>query len=53
MIHRTFRSLDDAPKLVGFTLRQWAALIAGAGATVLLAALLARRIHRTPAKRGD
>lgn len=30
MIHRTFRSLDDAPKLVGFTLRQWATLIAGA-----------------------
>lgn len=28
MIHRTFRSLDDAPKLVGFTMRQWAALIA-------------------------
>ncbi|MHB8234995.1 MAG: PrgI family protein [Solirubrobacteraceae bacterium] len=31
MIHRTFRSLDEAPKLVGFTIRQWAALIAGAG----------------------
>ena len=30
MIHRTFRSLDDAPKLVGFTIGQWAALIAGA-----------------------
>ena len=29
MIHRTFRSLDDAPKLVGFTIGQWAALIAG------------------------
>ena len=29
VIHRTFRSLDDAPKLVGFTIRQWAALIAG------------------------
>jgi hypothetical protein len=28
VIHRTFRSLDDAPKLVGFTMRQWAALIA-------------------------
>lgn len=27
MIHRTFRSLDDAPKLVGFTIRQWLALI--------------------------
>jgi len=34
VIHRTFRSLDDAPKLVGFTIRQWAALIAG-GAGVL------------------
>ena len=30
MIHRTFRSLDQAPKLVGFTIKQWAALIAGA-----------------------
>jgi hypothetical protein len=28
VIHRTFRSLDDAPKLVGFTMRQWGALIA-------------------------
>jgi hypothetical protein len=34
MIHRTFRSLDDAPKLLGFTLRQWAALIAGASAVL-------------------
>ncbi len=34
MIHRTFRSLDDPPKLVGFTIRQWGALIAGS-ATVL------------------
>jgi hypothetical protein len=30
VIHRTFRSLDDPPKLVGFTIRQWVALIAGA-----------------------
>jgi hypothetical protein len=30
VIHRTFRSLDDAPKLVGFTIGQWAALIGGA-----------------------
>ena len=30
MIHRTFRSLDEPPKLVGFTIRQWAALIAAA-----------------------
>jgi hypothetical protein len=34
VIHRTFRSLDDAPKLVGFTLRQWAALIAGSSAVL-------------------
>lgn len=31
MIHRTFRSLDDPPKLVGFTVKQWAALIVGTG----------------------
>jgi hypothetical protein len=30
MIHRTFRSLDNAPKLVGFTIKQWATLIVGA-----------------------
>jgi hypothetical protein len=30
VIHRTFRSLDQAPKLVGFTIKQWAVLIAGA-----------------------
>jgi hypothetical protein len=29
VIHRTFRSLDDAPRLVAFTIKQWAALIAG------------------------
>ena len=34
MIHRTFRSLDEAPKLVGFTIKQWALLIAGAGAVL-------------------
>lgn len=34
MIHRTFRSLDAAPKLVGFTIKQWVALIAGAGAVL-------------------
>jgi hypothetical protein len=28
VIHRTFRSLDEPPRLVGFTIRQWAALIA-------------------------
>jgi hypothetical protein len=34
VIHRTFRSLDDAPKLVGFTVKQWAVLIAGSGLLV-------------------
>lgn len=29
MIHRTFRSLDEAPRLVVFTIKQWAVLIAG------------------------
>lgn len=29
MIHRTFRSLDEAPRLVAFTIKQWAVLIAG------------------------
>lgn len=29
MIHRTFRSLDEAPRLVAFTIKQWTALIAG------------------------
>lgn len=32
MIHQTFRSLDEPPKLVGFTLRQWLALIVDAAA---------------------
>jgi hypothetical protein len=32
--HRTFRSLDDAPKLVGFTIKQWATLIVGAGSVL-------------------
>ncbi len=40
MIHRTFRSLDDPPKLVGFTIRQWGALIA-ASAVVLATVRLA------------
>jgi PrgI family protein len=34
VIHRTFRSLDDAPKLVGFTIKQWATLILGAGSVL-------------------
>lgn len=29
MTHRTFRSLDEPPKLVGFSIRQWAALVVG------------------------
>ncbi len=36
MIHRTFRSLDQPPKLLGFTVRQWAALVAAAATEVLL-----------------
>ncbi len=39
MIHRTFRSLDDPPKLVGFTIRQWGALIAGSATVVGLVRL--------------
>lgn len=34
MIHRTFRSLDEAPKLVGFTPRQWVALLADSAAVL-------------------
>lgn len=34
MIHRTFRSLDEAPRLVWFTIKQWVALIAGSAALV-------------------
>jgi hypothetical protein len=32
MIHRTFRSLDEAPRLLAFTIKQWAALIVGGSA---------------------
>lgn len=32
MIHPTFRSLDEAPKLVFFTIKQWLGLIAGSAA---------------------
>lgn len=39
MIHRTFRSLDDPPKLVGFTIRQWGALIAGSASVLGLVRL--------------
>ena len=34
MIHQTYRSLDAPVKLVGFTLRQWAAIIAGASLVI-------------------
>lgn len=34
MIHRTYRSLDRPPKLLGFTIGQWAALIAGTAAVL-------------------
>jgi hypothetical protein len=30
MSHRTFRSLDEPPKLIGFSIGQWAGLICGA-----------------------
>lgn len=36
MIHRTFRSLDEAPRLVAFTIKQWALLIAGGVAVLAL-----------------
>ncbi len=45
MIHRTFRSLDDPPKLVGFTIRQWAALIGGAACVLVVV-----HVTRLPAK---
>jgi hypothetical protein len=45
VIHRTFRSLDDPPKLVGFTIRQWAALIAGT-----ISALALVHLAHLPAK---
>jgi hypothetical protein len=41
MIHRTFRSLDQPPKLVGFTVRQWLALIGGAAALLAVVHALA------------
>lgn len=31
MIHRTYRRLDEATRLAGFTLMQWTGLIAGGG----------------------
>lgn len=45
MIHRTFRSLDEAPRLVAFTIKQWAILIAGS-----LAVLALVHLSRLPTK---
>jgi hypothetical protein len=39
VIHPTYRSLDAPVKLVGFTLRQWAAVIVGA--TLVIAVVVA------------
>lgn len=47
MIHRTFRSLDEPPKLVGFTIKQWAALIAGGA--LLLGVIHLARVPTKPA----
>jgi PrgI family protein len=47
VIHRTFRSLDQAPKLVGFTIRQWCALIAGA--SVVLGLVFLAHLPTKPA----
>jgi len=47
VIHRTFRSLDEAPKLVGFTVKQWAVLIAGSG--LLLGVIHLARVPTKPA----
>ena len=41
MSHRTFRSLDQPPRLVGFSVRQWAALITGALALLVFVHLAA------------
>ena len=41
MSHRTFRSLDEPPKLIGFSIRQWAALICGGLALLGLVQLAA------------
>jgi hypothetical protein len=47
VIHRTFRSLDDAPKLVCFTMRQWAALTAATCA--VLGLIYLARVPTKPA----
>ena len=47
MIHRTFRSLDEAPKLVFFTIKQWLALIAGAA--VVFGLIYLARLPTKPA----
>jgi hypothetical protein len=45
--NRTFRSLDEPPKLLGFTLGQWGSLITGTA--VLLAVVYALHIPVKPA----
>ena len=50
MIHRTFRSLDEAPRLVAFTIKQWTALIAG-GLAVLGLIHPPRMCRRSPRSR--
>jgi len=52
VIHRTFRSLDDAPKLVGFTIKQWATLILGAGSVLGLIHLGPPAREPAPRERG-
>jgi hypothetical protein len=47
VIHRTFRSLDEAPKLVGFTVKQWAVLIGGSG--LLLGVIHLAQVPTKPA----
>lgn len=47
MIHRTFRSLDDPPRLVGFTIKQWALLITGS--VVLLGVIHLTALATKPA----
>lgn len=41
MIHRTFRSLDEQPRLLGFTFSQWLRLLALAGMAIGLVVALA------------
>lgn len=47
MIHRTFRSLDEAPKLIWFTAKQWVVLIVGSG--LLFGVIHLARVPTKPA----